>query len=95
MTAEIRTLRVGDVVYHDPAKRPPRNQGIPKRLDLGDIAWVITGILDRGYVRLREAEFVQRTAPNGIRYPSGPTTAVAKADLLVTAEELVARAVMA
>lgn len=91
----IRTFRVGDIVYQHPAKRPPKNQGIPKRLDLGPGAWVVTEILDNGYVRLHEEVFRQETAPNGIKYPSVPTKAVAKADLLITAEEMVAEELMA
>lgn len=91
----VRTFRVGDIVYQHPDKRPPRRQGIPKRLDLGPGAWVVIEILDDGYVHLREEVFRQETASNGIRYPSVPTKAVAKADLLVTAEEMVAEELMA
>lgn len=87
-----RTFRVGDIVYHDPAKRPPKNQGIPKRIDLGTRAWVIIEILDHGRVRLQEEGSEEYVSASGTRVL--PTTAVISLSALISAEEMVARKLM-
>jgi len=72
-----RTFQVGTVVYQRPKTK---TKGIPRSIDMGEEAWVITEILDKGLVR--------------IRLESGTTMGVVTASILVTAEEQVAEELM-